>query len=83
MNTLRSTLRPLLAVIACASITACASRTPAQTDLQYRSRPAPQAQGAAGAPGASDQRLTIQSGEGERLNLPWFIRDTQEWINTN
>jgi len=26
-------------------------------------------------------RLTIQSGEGERLNLPWFVRDTQNWIN--
>jgi len=27
--------------------------------------------------------LTIQSGEGEKLNLPWFIQDTQDWINTN
>jgi type IV pilus biogenesis protein CpaD/CtpE len=83
MKTFRSILRPALAALACASIAACASRAPTQTDLQYRSRPAPQAQGANGAPGSSDSRLTIQSGEGERINLPWFIRDTQEWINTN
>jgi len=30
---------------------------------------------------APKPRLTIQSGEGERLNLPWFVRDTQNWIN--
>ncbi|CAM4335998.1 hypothetical protein GCM10027287_31000 [Bordetella muralis] len=30
---------------------------------------------------APKPRLTIQSGEGERLNLPWFIRDAQNLVN--
>ncbi|ARP94970.1 hypothetical protein [Bordetella genomosp. 13] len=76
-------LRPILAVIACASITACADSPPRQTDLDYRSRPAPAARNANSDADSSGQRLTIQSGEGERLNLPWFIRDTQDWINSN
>ncbi len=80
MQTLRSTLRLVFVAAACASIAACASKPPQQTDLEYRSRPV---SGTQGAPGSSDQRLTIQSGEGERLNLPWFIQDTQDWINRN
>lgn len=36
-----------------------------------------------GATSSPDQRLSIQSGEGEKLNLPWFIQDTQDWINRN
>ncbi|MGH8818159.1 hypothetical protein [Achromobacter pestifer] len=83
MKTLCSALRPILVAIACASITACAESPPRQTDMDYRSRPSSTKQGTNGAPGSSDQNLTIQSGEGERLNLPWFIRDTQEWINSN
>lgn len=51
--------------------------------MDYKSRPSAKQQGASGQPGASGQRLTIQSGEGERLNLPWFIRDTQDWVNSN
>ncbi|MGE8690248.1 MAG: hypothetical protein ACN6PJ_24080 [Achromobacter sp.] len=79
MKTLRPSFRTLLAALACASIAACADAPPRQTDMDYRSRPAPKTQ----APGSSGQRLTIQSGEGERLNLPWFIQDTQDWINSN
>ena len=81
MKTLSSALRPILAAAACGSIAACANNPPQQTDLDYRTRPSPARQGASGAPG--DQRLTIQSGEGEKLNLPWFIQDTQDWINSN
>lgn len=51
--------------------------------MDYRSRPSSTTQRANATPGSSDQRLTIQSGEGEKLNLPWFVRDTQEWINSN
>ncbi|MFY3301654.1 hypothetical protein ACOTEY_07770 [Achromobacter xylosoxidans] len=81
MKTSRSVLRPLLAMLACASITACADDPPRQaTDLDYRSRPSPSMRGATSSP---DQRLSIQSGEGEKLNLPWFIQDTQDWINRN
>ena len=81
MKTLRLALRPVLIAVACASIAACADNPPRQTDLDYRSQPAP-TQGAH-PPGSSGQRLTIQSGEGETLNLPWFIQDTQDWVNSH
>ncbi|KCV52387.1 hypothetical protein L506_1301 [Bordetella bronchiseptica GA96-01] len=51
--------------------------------MDYRSPPAAATQGASRAPGSSGQRLTIQSGEGEKLNLPWFIQDTQDWVNSH
>lgn len=81
MKTLRLALRPVLVAVACASIAACADNPPRQTDLDYRSQPSP-TQGA-NTPGSSGQRLTIQSGEGETLNLPWFIQDTQDWVNSH
>ncbi len=83
MKTLCSVVRPILVAAACASIAACADNPPRQTDMDYRSRPSSTTQGAKGTPGSSGQRLTIQSGEGERLNLPWFIDDTKDWINSN
>jgi len=76
-------LRLAFAVAACASITACASSQPQATDMDYKSRPPSSAQGKSSNPGSSGQRLTIQSGEGEKLNLPWFIQDTQDWVNSN
>ena len=76
-------LRLALAVAACASITACAGSQSQSTDMDYKSRPPSSAQGKSSNPGSSGQRLTIQSGEGEKLNLPWFIQDTQDWINSN
>ncbi|MGE8568771.1 MAG: hypothetical protein ACN6PV_20040 [Achromobacter sp.] len=72
-----------LAVAVCASITACAGSQPQSTDMDYKSRPPSSAQGKSSNPGSSGQRLTIQSGEGEKLNLPWFIQDTQDWVNSN
>lgn len=83
MKTFRLALRPVLAALACVLIAACADKPPQQTELDYRSRSPSTGQGKNTTPGPSDQRLTIQSGEGERLNLPWFVRDTQEWINSN
>ncbi|HYG43672.1 MAG TPA: hypothetical protein VEA17_12195 [Bordetella sp.] len=83
MKTLRSALRPVFVAAACASISACADNPPRQTNLEYRSPSPATTQGASNTPGQSGQRLTIQSGEGEKLNLPWFIRDTQDWINSN
>ncbi|WP_449392209.1 hypothetical protein [Eoetvoesiella caeni] len=83
MKTLHLALRPALIAVACASIAACAHTPPPQTGLDYRSHPSSTTQGANNTPGSSRQRLTIQSGEGERLNLPWFIRDTQDWINSS
>ncbi|WP_454668757.1 hypothetical protein [Achromobacter kerstersii] len=83
MRIFRLALRSVLAAVACASIAACANNPPQQTDMEYRTRSSEKAKPAASAPGSSGQRLTIQSGEGEKLNLPWFIQDTQNWINSN
>ncbi|KCV28608.1 hypothetical protein L518_0941 [Bordetella bronchiseptica MBORD675] len=83
MNTLCLAVRPLLVAAACASMAACADHPPRQTEMDYRSPPAAATQGASRAPGPSGQRLTIQSGEGEKLNLPWFIQDTQDWVNSH
>ena len=83
MKILPSTLRPILIAVACASITACADRPPRSPEVDYRSEPPAAPRDANSPSDPSDQRLIIQSGEGERLNLPWFIRDTQDWINSN
>lgn len=80
MKTHHAALRLLLAGAALASLAACAD-TPQQprSNVDYRSRPLDSPAGAESNP--SGQRLTIQSGEGERLNLPWFIEGAQDWIN--
>jgi type IV pilus biogenesis protein CpaD/CtpE len=83
MKIVRPALRTVLAAAACTLIAACADKPPQQTELDYRSRAPSTGQGKSDTPGSSDQRLTIQSGEGERLNLPWFVRDAQDWINSN
>lgn len=55
----------------------CADRPPRQQDsVNYRSD-AP-----LGKPATAGQHLTIQAGEGEKLNLPWFVRDAQNWVNS-
>ncbi|QDJ49568.1 hypothetical protein CBR69_04130 [Bordetella hinzii] len=84
MKISRSTARrALLAMAACASIAGCgADNPPRQTSIDYRSPP-PSAGQARDGGDFSGRRLTIQSGEGERLILPWFIQDTQDWINRN
>ncbi|OWT75426.1 MULTISPECIES: hypothetical protein [unclassified Achromobacter] len=81
MTTLRFVLRPVLATLACASIAACADSAPRQTEMDYRSRPIPATQSATSPPGYSGEGLSIQSGEGEKLNVPWFVRDVQDSIN--
>jgi len=83
MKHFRFALRPLLLAVACTSIAACADNPPRRTDPDYRSSPSRTTQSADSTSGSPGQRLTIQSGEGERLNLPWFIRDAQNWINSN
>lgn len=86
MKTLRSVLRPALAAIAaiaCVSVSACANQPPRQTNMDYRSEPTTVTQGSHGTSRTPEPRLIIKSGEGERLNLPWFIQDTQNWINSN
>jgi len=82
MKRLRLSLRSALIGVACVSLAACASPPPRQTEMDYQSRPLPTAQRANSSYDGSDRRLTIQAGEGERLNLPWFVRDTQDWVNS-
>jgi len=82
MTRLRSIQRSFQLAAMCAALAACTHAPPRQTDMDYRSTRAPTAQGAAAPQDGTQRRLTIQSGEGERLNLPWFIRDTQDWVNT-
>lgn len=81
MKSLRSAVMLAMLLALCASVASCAN-TP--------SRPyGPQAQEAPGAtrqeantnPDAPKPALTIQAGEGEKLNLPWFVRDVQDWVN--
>ena len=81
MKILHSTTRSALAVAACLSIVACSSNPPApqSSEMDYRTRSLPGK--ATGIGSDSGQRLTIQAGEGEKLNLPWFIKDSQDWVN--
>lgn len=83
MKTLRTALLPILVAVASASLTACADPPPRRTDMDYHSRPPSATKAVPGGTASSGQNLTIQTGGGERLNLPWFIRDTQNWINSN
>ncbi|OZI28667.1 hypothetical protein CEG14_22195 [Bordetella genomosp. 1] len=69
--------------IACASVVGCADNPPKRTGMDYQSSPSAATSDRSSETGRTGQRLTIQSGEGEQLNLPWFIQDTQDWINSN
>ncbi|MBO9355491.1 hypothetical protein GG851_15980 [Bordetella petrii] len=77
----------LLPAVLCALVAACANEgppRPSEPPIQAPPPPdytAPQSDTVPVPAPASNPRLTIQSGEGERLNLPWFIRDAQNWIN--
>ncbi|WP_313622421.1 hypothetical protein [Achromobacter sp.] len=82
MKTLYTALRLVLVSAAVASIAACADQPSRQSDnVDYRSRPLDTPAGSSSNANPSGERLTIQSGEGERLNLPWFIEGAQDWVN--
>lgn len=73
-----------LLAIACVLLASCATSTrPSKPSPESQNAPPPPDYTTSGAATSSapTQRLTIQSGSGEKLNLPWFIRDTQDWIN--
>ncbi len=73
-------LPSVLALALCATLAACTNSPPREPELDYQSRPLPAArEGSQASP--TGQRLSIEAGEGEKLNLPWFIQDTQNWIN--
>ncbi len=81
MKSHHAALRLLLAGAAIASLAACANTPQQRTDMDYRSRTLDTPAGSNPSGNPSGQRLTIQSGEGERLNLPWFIEGAQDWVN--
>lgn len=81
MKTLRSILPVVFLAAACASLASCAemSHHYANPDAQ---RDAVAAQQDANRDGnASRQRLTIQTGGGEPIVLPWFIQGAKDWVN--
>jgi len=84
MKNLRSISCLALAALASYGLAGCADNTGPRNNFDYHSRPTspPQTVTAYPVDDPPSQRLTIQSGEGERLNLPWFIQDTQNWINS-
>jgi hypothetical protein len=62
--------RSTLPLVLCASVAACGDMPSKHLGPESQS-----------APVATEPALTIQSGEGEKLNLPWFVRDVQDMVN--
>jgi hypothetical protein len=81
MNTFHPALRLVLLAALPVLLAACANQSAGGPDsrMQYSSDSAGQ-QGN-DASGASKPNLTIQSGEGEKLNVPWFVRDLTDAVN--
>lgn len=76
MNALRSVFPRVLLAALCAPLASCASVSSSHLDQQSGTY-----QQSNTSPGAQRPNLTIQSGEGEKLNLPWFVRDVQDMVN--
>lgn len=83
MKTLGSTLQLVVLVALCASVASCASAGSRQASREAQSAPVATNQGANNDSGGPQPALTIQAGEGEKLNLPWFVRDAQDWVNSD
>jgi hypothetical protein len=81
MNTFRPVLRLVLLAALPVLIAACANQSAATPDsaMQYTSDGA--GQQSSGGRGASQPNLVIKSGEGEQLNVPWFVRDLTNAVN--
>jgi hypothetical protein len=81
MNTFRPVLRLVLFTALPVLIAACANQPAAAPDsaMQYSSDGT--AQQGSGRTGASQPNLVIKSGEGEQLNVPWFVRDLTNAVN--
>ena len=71
----------LLPAAMCALLASCAHGPSQPPEPQVQPPPDYTTSGPTTNANAPKPRLTIQSGEGERLNLPWFIRDAQNAIN--
>jgi hypothetical protein len=81
MKSLGMVLPSVLLAALCASLASCASPPSRHAGPQAQSAPAVPNQETAYQSGNPQPALTIQSGEGEKLNLPWFVRDVQDWVN--
>jgi hypothetical protein len=80
MKTLRSAVPTVLLFALCASVASCADVPPKRYGSQAQGAPAA-TQEASNDSSAPKPALTIQAGEGEKLNLPWFVRDVTDWVN--
>jgi hypothetical protein len=76
----RPALPLALVAVLCASLAACGN-TPSRNYSSQAQTTAPVSQPSYSDRGASKPALTIQAGEGEKLNLPWFVRDIQGAMN--
>jgi hypothetical protein len=83
MKALRSVLPVVLLAALCAALASCADVSSRHLDQQAQTAPTGTYQEAdtGTSTGAQRPNLTIQSGEGEKLNLPWFVRDLQDMVN--
>lgn len=72
---------PLLVTALCAALSACGSTPSRGSGSQAQTTAPAGSQPAYSDRGASKPALTIQAGEGEKLNLPWFVRDIQGAVN--
>ena len=81
MKHLRSALSLAGLFVLCASVASCADAPSRRYGPQAQDDPTARGQPAGADPGAPKPALTIQSGEGEKLNIPWFVRDVQDWVN--
>jgi hypothetical protein len=80
MKTLRSTVPLVLLLALCASVASCADVPSQRYGSEAQGAPATTQQ-ASNDRSAPKPALTIQAGEGEKLNLPWFVQDVTDWVN--
>ncbi|WP_157792935.1 hypothetical protein [Bordetella genomosp. 8] len=80
MRNAYSALPLILTAAVCAVLAGCGS-TPSKGYSSQSQPPATASQPSYSDGSGAKPALTIQSGEGEKLNLPWFVRDIQGAVN--
>lgn len=81
MKTLRPVLPLVLLFALCGSLASCADAPSQRYGGGAQGAPAAAQPQVDNTPGGPKPALTIQAGEGEKLNLPWFVRDVTDWVN--
>ncbi len=82
MKNVRPVMPPLVLTALCLALAACTQTPTRSADTAAPRDPAYVSDGGPGPAGGDTPRLTIKSGEGEKLRLPWFIQDAKDWINS-